>query len=175
MIRIKSSQVSRRHCEIVETGDKLTLRDLGSANGTFVNGKRVIGQQLLKPGDEVTVGSITLRLAKLGQPAAAGAGSPAAPKAGDTAVVDAIAVEEEDEEFEMEFDDDTSEPVVEAIPLADEQPAQPADRKPPAKAAKGPPTPSAPTDAVPSVKPKAGKEDDAIAEFLLDLNLDDEE
>ena len=67
LIRIKSSQVSRRHCELLEDGDKLTIRDLGSSNGTFVNGKRVLGQQRLKHGDELTVGAVTLRVAKLGQ------------------------------------------------------------------------------------------------------------
>ncbi|MFI5461694.1 MAG: FHA domain-containing protein, partial [Isosphaerales bacterium] len=113
VIRIKSSQVSRRHCEIFEVAGKLTIRDLGSSNGTFVNGKRVSGQQVLKPGDEVTVGAVALRVAKIGQEAPAEPRSPAfKPKAADTAVVDAIAVEEE-EEFEMEFDDGEPEPVVE--------------------------------------------------------------
>ena len=70
LIRIKSSQVSRRHCEVFEVADKLTIRDLGSSNGTFVNGKKVAGQQVLKPGDELTVGAVTLRVAKLGQAAA---------------------------------------------------------------------------------------------------------
>src|SRR5438874_13785594 len=67
LIRIKSSQVSRRHCEFLEIGGKLVVRDLGSSNGTFVNGKRVIGQQPLKPGDELTVGAVTLRVVPLGR------------------------------------------------------------------------------------------------------------
>src|SRR5262245_6874840 len=60
MIRIKSSQVSRRHCELFEAGGKLTIRDLGSSNGTFVNGKRISGPETLKPGDELTIGAVTL-------------------------------------------------------------------------------------------------------------------
>jgi predicted component of type VI protein secretion system len=177
VIRIKSSQVSRRHCEVFEVAQKLTIRDLGSSNGTFVNGKRVVGQQVLKLGDELTVGSVSLRVAKLGQTAPAATGGPAfKPKAGDTAVVDAIAVEQEDEEFEMEFDDGDPEPIVEGIPLADEEPAKPVDRKPTPKAGKAATSTNAPTEAVmPAAKPKAGKEDDAIADYLLDLNLDDEE
>ena len=75
-IRIKSAQVSRRHCELFEVGGQLMLRDLGSSNGTFVNGKRVTGEQSLKHGDELTVGAVTLRVAKLGQPAHAASAKP---------------------------------------------------------------------------------------------------
>jgi len=176
VIRIKSSQVSRRHCEIFEVAGKLTIRDLGSSNGTFVNGKRVSGQQALKPGDEVTVGAVTLRVAKPGQEAPAGPGSPAfKPKAADTAVVEALAIDDEEEEFEMEFDEGESEPVVEGIPLAEERPNRPTERKPTPKVAAAATAPDSTTDtAMPTPKTKAGKQDDAIAEFLLDLNLDDE-
>src|SRR5262249_4024812 len=124
LIRIKSSQVSRRHCELFESGGNLNVRDLGSSNGTFVNGKRVMGQQPLKAGDELTVGAVTLRVAKLGGPEAAPGGN-VAPKAkpGDTAVVDAIPVDDEDqEEFEIELDEEDVQPGLEAIPLAEEQP-----------------------------------------------------
>ena len=53
-IRIKSSQVSRRHCEVFEVAGKLTVRDLGSSNGTLVtvvnpgNSQSANGMQLLK-------------------------------------------------------------------------------------------------------------------------------
>ena len=120
------------------SADKLTIRDLGSSNGTFVNGKKVAGQQVLKPGDELTVGAVTLRVAKLGQAGSPLPASPASkPKAGDTAVLEAIAAEPErdEEEFEMEFDDGDPEPEVEGIPLADDETAKPAKPKPAAKAA----------------------------------------
>ncbi len=176
IIRIKSSQVSRKHCELFEAGGKLTVRDLGSSNGTFVNGKRVMGQQSLKVGDELTVGSVTLRVATLGQPVAAAPHKPAG-KPGDTAVVEAVAIEADEEEFEIEFDEG---PTVnaDAIPLAevDEAPAAPPAPK---KAAAAPAAPKAPAaekaDAKPAAKPAAGKgEDEAVAQFLLDLDLDDE-
>jgi predicted component of type VI protein secretion system len=176
-IRIKSSQVSRRHCEIFEVAGKLAIRDLGSSNGTFVNGKKISGQQALKPGDEVTIGAVALRVATLGQEAPADLQGPAfKPKAADTAVVEAIPVHDDDEEFEMEFDDGESEPLVEGIPLADDQPTVLTDRKPSPQVAAAAASADAPTDAAMAApKPKASKEDDAIAEFLLDLNLDDEE
>src|SRR4051794_30648789 len=66
-IRIKSSQVSRRHCELVEKKGTLLVKDLGSSNGTYVNGKRVRGEQALKPGDELTLGQVKLRVAKVGE------------------------------------------------------------------------------------------------------------
>jgi Protein of unknown function (DUF3662)/FHA domain len=51
--------VSRRHAEIRRTGDVVVVTDLGSTNGTKVNGVTVREQQLAS-GDEVTVGSTTL-------------------------------------------------------------------------------------------------------------------
>jgi predicted component of type VI protein secretion system len=168
IIRIKSSQVSRRHCEFHDVDGRLTVRDLGSSNGTFVNGKRVLGQQVLKVGDELTVGTVTLRVATLGQPVAAS--HPQSSKPGDTAVVEALPVDDDDEEFEIEFDEGgpTAVADIEAIPLADadEAPAAPS----PQKAA----TPAAAAEKAPA-KPAGNKvEDEAVAQFLLDLNLDEE-
>ncbi len=167
IIRIKSSQVSRKHCEILEAGGTLTVRDLGSSNGTFVNGKRILGQQGLKVGDELTVGSVTLRVATLGQPVAAS--HPPTGKPGDTAVVEAVAVEDE-EEFEIEFDEGEPDATadIEAIPLADVGEAPAPAPAAPKKAAEKAAAPAA-------EKPAAKKgEDDAVAQFLLDLNLDEE-
>jgi pSer/pThr/pTyr-binding forkhead associated (FHA) protein len=163
IIRIKSSQVSRKHCELHEADGRLIVRDLGSSNGTFVNGKRVLGQQPLRVGDELTVGSVTLRVATLGQPVAAA--HPTAAKPGDTAVVEALPVDDDDE-FEIEFDEGEPAAVagIEAIPL--EETAQ-------ASAAIHPE--EAPAAEKPAAKPAGAKvEDDAVAQFLLDLNLDEE-
>ena len=169
LIRIKSSQVSRRHCEILEVGGKLTVRDLGSSNGTFVNGRRVLGQQPLKPGDELTVGAITLRVVTLGRQEAAPPEAPAS-KPGDTAVVDAVPVEDADEEeFEIAFDEADAPTNLDVIPLADQEPAAPTAQPTTAGAAKAPAAQPAPKPA-----PKSSQEEEAVAEFLLDLNLDEE-
>jgi predicted component of type VI protein secretion system len=181
VIRIKSAQVSRRHCELFEVGGQLMLRDLGSSNGTFVNGKRVTGELPLKHGDELTVGAVTLRVAKLGQPVSSLPASPASkPKAGDTAVLEALVVDsvpdDDEEEFEMEFDDGEPVPEVEGIPLADDVPAEPS--RPKAKAAKGASSNDPTVMLEQTKKPgkaKAGAEDDAVADFLLDLDLDEDE
>ena len=51
--------VSRRHAEIRRVGDAVVVTDLGSTNGTRVNGIPV-REQHLASGDEITVGSTTL-------------------------------------------------------------------------------------------------------------------
>ena len=43
-------------------GGEITLMDLGSSNGTFVNGSRVISQTALKSGDEITLGDFRFHL-----------------------------------------------------------------------------------------------------------------
>src|SRR3954464_14768980 len=88
-LRIKSSQVSRKHCELFEKKGLLLIKDLGSANGTYVNGKRVQGQLVLEPGDELTIGGIKLKVAKIGEAPPPPPSKPAT-KPGDTAVVEAI-------------------------------------------------------------------------------------
>ncbi len=175
-IRIKSSQVSRKHCELFEAGGKLAIRDLGSSNGTFVNGKKISGEQVLKSGDELTVGAVTLRVSRLGastseapQPSAA----PASMKASDTAVVTAVSVDAEPDDFEMELSDDEPQVELDLIPLDGEETVQPAAKKASAKKTLSPETVEHESAAGASAKP--AKEDDAIAEFLLDLKLDDEE
>jgi len=61
-------ELSRRHARVVrDAGGRLAIEDLGSANGTFVNGERVNGRQLLKAGDLVKVGTTTLQLSDAGR------------------------------------------------------------------------------------------------------------
>ena len=51
------SQVSRRHAQITRRGSELILEDLGSTNGTLVNGKPVTGEHVLQPADVISIGS----------------------------------------------------------------------------------------------------------------------
>jgi S1-C subfamily serine protease len=48
--------VSARHANIVRTGGRFVLRDLGSTNGTFVNGQRIAGDVVLAHGDVISFG-----------------------------------------------------------------------------------------------------------------------
>lgn len=53
--------VSKEHCVIDRRDDGYYLTDLGSLNGTFLNGNRMTGEHRFRDGDEVTLGSIRLR------------------------------------------------------------------------------------------------------------------
>ncbi|HSD27889.1 MAG TPA: FHA domain-containing protein, partial [Vicinamibacteria bacterium] len=59
-LTIPSSLVSRRHACIVVAGERATLRDLGSKNGTLLRGRRVEGEVKLDDGDEVRIGPALL-------------------------------------------------------------------------------------------------------------------
>ena len=54
--------VSRRHAEIEVDLDGCTIVDLGSSNGTFVDGVSAAVRQPLGPGDEIRVGQCRLRI-----------------------------------------------------------------------------------------------------------------
>ena len=55
------SSVSRRHAKIIRSGDQVEVEDLGSTNGTFVNGARIATATALRPGDQVHFGELTAR------------------------------------------------------------------------------------------------------------------
>lgn len=56
----RDNTASRRHAQILDTGGSYQLQDLGSANGTLVNGARVT-EIVLNPGDEVAIGGTRFR------------------------------------------------------------------------------------------------------------------
>jgi pSer/pThr/pTyr-binding forkhead associated (FHA) protein len=59
-VQIDDDSVSRRHAEVEATSSGLVLRDLGSANGTLVNGSPAEGDVALRPGDIVQFGVVEL-------------------------------------------------------------------------------------------------------------------
>jgi hypothetical protein len=67
---ISDAEVSRRHASITWERGQPVIRDLGSTNGTFVNGVRITGPQALRDGDTIGLGKIQLGFQC---PAAAGA------------------------------------------------------------------------------------------------------
>lgn len=82
-IPVPSEEISRRHATVKPTPDGLMVEDLGSANGTFINGKRV-QTGLMRPGEELRLDTIRFLLVAPGMeipstprsaPEAAAAGS----------------------------------------------------------------------------------------------------
>jgi predicted component of type VI protein secretion system len=168
-LQVKSSQVSRRHCELTEKDGKLLVKDLGSSNGTFVNGQKVEGTRALEPGDTLTLGNVTFRIERSD---VAGA----ARKAEETAVPETVSVAESASDAEV-------------IPLSDDQAT--VHMAPPAAKKTPPPPPKTAAARQPAAVPAAGASEeelveveaseqpeigeDAVAEFLLNIELDDED
>lgn len=61
-IRPNSDWISRQHCILVVDHNNALIRDLGSTNGTLVNGSRVIGELALRNGDNVQLGPLVLQI-----------------------------------------------------------------------------------------------------------------
>jgi pSer/pThr/pTyr-binding forkhead associated (FHA) protein len=55
-VAINDAEVSRKHSRLMFQGGKYVIDDLGSTNGTFVNGQRLAGPVVLKAGDVVSLG-----------------------------------------------------------------------------------------------------------------------
>lgn len=70
-ITIPNPTVSTRHAELTVQGDRCVLRDLGSSNGTFINGTRLQAQaaQPITPRDDVRLASARIAIESLLQPA----------------------------------------------------------------------------------------------------------
>ena len=61
-ITLGDPDVSRRHAEIQVSSGEIPISDLGSTNGTFVNGERIDQPRALRDGDEVRIGAVVWRL-----------------------------------------------------------------------------------------------------------------
>jgi pSer/pThr/pTyr-binding forkhead associated (FHA) protein len=59
--RLTSSRVSRRHCCLIEVDGEVLVRDLGSINGVFINGRRRESGRL-RPGDVLSIAHVRFRL-----------------------------------------------------------------------------------------------------------------
>jgi predicted component of type VI protein secretion system len=168
-LQIRSSQVSRKHCELFERGGQLLVKDLKSSNGTFVNGHKVEDEHPLKAGDELSIGGVKFRV------------QPAGSSPGDTAPPVAVSAADVVDDDVIALDD---EPTV-AAPAAPRAPAPaatppppPASRPAPAAAASPPPVPTPPPapQPEPAAEPAGAPElgEDAVADFLMGLDLNDD-
>ena len=57
-VRIPSAEVSRQHCRLSQKQGLVRLRDLGSVNGTFLNGQKIRQEEIVRPGDSIDVGPV---------------------------------------------------------------------------------------------------------------------
>ena len=60
-VQINSNMVSRKHARVFPLNDRFLIEDLGSGNGTFVNGKKIEGATPLNHEDRIKLGPILLR------------------------------------------------------------------------------------------------------------------
>jgi adenylate cyclase len=60
-IQLLDKIVSKEHCILERRAGQFVLRDLGSLNGTYINGERVAGEQQLKHGDDIALGATRAR------------------------------------------------------------------------------------------------------------------
>ena len=80
VVQLADPTVSKEHAELARDGERWTIRDLGSRNGTRVNGHDATRAQTLEPGDWIEVGHVMVRVgegqdADPGWTASGGAGS----------------------------------------------------------------------------------------------------
>ena len=59
-VRFDVPGISRRHARILVEGPDITLEDLGSQNGTYLQGERIAGRAMLADGDEIRFGPVSV-------------------------------------------------------------------------------------------------------------------
>jgi pSer/pThr/pTyr-binding forkhead associated (FHA) protein len=99
------ASVSRKHCQLSRNDGVLKIRDLGSRNGTFLNGKRV-DEAVVKAGDSIKIGPLAFVFQIDGQPeTVVQAGSAAGSLPRQEAAAGDVAAEDEQFDDLAEFDD----------------------------------------------------------------------
>ena len=170
-LQIRDSLVSRKHCRITERNERLFVCDLGSSNGTFVNGQKVADEDVEVPhGAELSIGGVKFRAEKVGAPVAAGAPTQAP---GRTPIGDMPGPADsgaplpiEDEVMTVDAEDGSmkvpaSAPTITSAPM-----------KPPAPA----PAPEPPANGDAQHEPaRPEMSEDAVADFLFNLEVDEDD
>lgn len=57
-LKPRSELISRYHCTLLSEEAYVAIRDLGSKNGVYVNGERIVGERELKNGDQLMIGPL---------------------------------------------------------------------------------------------------------------------
>jgi hypothetical protein len=80
-LRLDDDQVSRRHALLTPVDGGLRVEDLGSRNGTYINGQQIFSPTLLTPGDQLQLGVTLIELRTADEVARGVSGVHAAPPA----------------------------------------------------------------------------------------------
>jgi pSer/pThr/pTyr-binding forkhead associated (FHA) protein len=117
-IRLDHKSISKLHCVLVKTEGLLLLRDLGSTNGTRVNGQRVRRAALL-PNDQIQLASLRYTVQVVTDEAAASSDEYTQQLEGKAL---ARLIEKAEHPGDLDSDSDVEVPVVRANPLPDAYP-----------------------------------------------------
>lgn len=101
-LRPKSDAISRQHCEFSIAGNQVAVKDLGSKNGTLVNGTRIESSTPLTEGDEIQIGKLAFEIVGLA------AEAPAVKKEKPAAMFTDEAIEDSDISAWLQEGDDSS-------------------------------------------------------------------
>jgi len=108
-LRIPIENCSRKHCEIRIEGDCVFVKDLNSANGTYINNEKVAEAEI-EPGDALSIGPVTIRFRINGEPKKL-------PPLPPTTASDIATLPDEYNDQEDEYEED----VGETVPLEDNE------------------------------------------------------
>ena len=170
-LKPRSELISRYHCAILSEDAYVAVRDLGSKNGVYVNGERIVGERELKNGDHIVIGPLEFEIAL--SVALKGATKPKV-----DSISDVVARTVEQNAINV-----ATAKQAQAASQPTPAPAQPAPAKPVQEAAKAPaPAPATAADAGPSpftVAPinaaAAASDSDDPSSELADWLLDDDD
>jgi len=117
-LRIRSSEVSRRHCLLSFQDGVLHVEDLDSVNGTFLNGTRIAGRKVVRPGDRLEIGPIQFAVEyELSREAAASLGQDEVEAVAVEEELDALPIAEEEGGGDFNFGNEEE---LDALPISDE-------------------------------------------------------
>jgi predicted component of type VI protein secretion system len=141
-VNLMDPEVSRRHAVLRDSGGALAIEDLGSTNGTYVNGSRLSAVQVLRDGDEVRLGNTVWRIRAEAPAVGAGATSvgqvqPAAPQATAARSIPSDIQVPSAPPAPPAPQPTTAQPVPAAVAAAPQQPARPAAPSPEAIGRRG--------------------------------------
>lgn len=160
-IVINDPEVSREHLRLTRSAEGITLEDLGSTNGTFVNGQRLSSPRQLNNGDMIGLGeTVTLGFERV-HPSGAGEVPPPPPPAAEPGAPDAGQAAAPAPRYEQP----QPPPSYDAAPYQPSQPGYPsqAPQQPQQGQEYGQPSYSAPVYGTPQSPPPAGYDYDPYA------------